>query len=309
MRESAKLKYLNKTDEFPLWEFAGPTNIGGRIADIEFDPQNPNIIYAGAATGGVFKSTDTGANWFPVFDDQPILTIGDIGIDPSNPLIIYAGTGEPNGGHNNFNGGGIFKSTDGGETWNFAGLENTSSIGRIVIDPVNTSNVYVAAVGSYFGPNPERGIYKSTNGGQSWENVLFVSDSTGAIDIVVNPKNPEHILAAMWERVRRPNDSHLYGPSGGIFKSTNGGRDWKKLGPETGLPDPALETIGRIGLAHSRNFPDIIYSYYNDGTKYTGLYKSTNSGDNWIKIDPEQRSLKRGINVQLVFRTDKSGSC
>ena len=177
------------------WEFAGPTNVQGRVQDIEFDPLNPSTVYAAAATGGMFKSTDAGVSWTPIFDDQAILTMGDIAIDPVNSDIIYAGTGEPNGGHNNFPGAGIYKSTDAGLTWELKGLENTVSIGKVLIDPTNTQRVFVAAVGSYFAPNPERGVYRSTDGGDSWSKVLFVSDSTGAIDVILDPSNPSFMMA------------------------------------------------------------------------------------------------------------------
>ena len=169
------------------WEFIGPENVGGRVVDIEFNSSNPNIVYAGFATGGVFKSTDTGNSWFPIFDSLAVLTVGDIAIDPQNTDVIYVGTGEANGGHNNFPGGGVFKSTDAGLTWQFLGLEQTTSIGRVLVHPTNSNIVYLAAVGSYFAPNPERGVYKSTDAGATWNKSLFLNDSTGAIDIIMDP--------------------------------------------------------------------------------------------------------------------------
>ncbi len=267
-------------------EFAGPTNIGGRIIDIEFNPQDGNIVYAGAATGGVFKSTDAGVTWFPIFDEQAILTIGDIGIDPQNPDVIYVGTGEANGGHNNFAGGGIYKSTDGGVSWTFLGLEKTVSIGRIVVDPFNPQRVFVAAVGSYFGPNPERGVYRSTDGGQTWEQKLFVSDSTGAIDIILDPLN-SRLMAAMWERVRPPEfGTHLFGPTSGIYRSNDGGDTWALLGPGSGLPDSNNRNIGRIGLTIHKANPNIVYALYNDGSNYVGFFKTTDFGNTWTNADP-----------------------
>ncbi|MBK8944144.1 MAG: T9SS type A sorting domain-containing protein [Ignavibacteriae bacterium] len=286
LREEQRLKKKNNLE----WEFVGPTNIGGRVVDIEFNPQNPNIVYAAAATGGVFKSEDMGINWFPIFDDQPCLSIGDIGIDPQNPNVIYVGTGEANGGHNNFPGVGIFKSIDAGETWNFIGLDSSVSIGRILVDPNNSQKIWVAAVGSYFTPNSQRGIFLSEDGGVNWEKSLFVSDSTGAIDLVINPINSDEIFAAMWERVRRPvfiSNTHLYGPTSGIYKTINGGKTWGKFGTENGLPNEANENIGRIGLSISLSNPQIIYATFSDGNFLTGIYKSIDSGENWIKTNSD----------------------
>ncbi|NOR86876.1 MAG: T9SS type A sorting domain-containing protein, partial [Bacteroidales bacterium] len=268
-------------------EFAGPSNIGGRISDIEFNPNDPNIVYAGAATGGVFKSIDMGNTWTAIFDDQANLNIGDIGIDPNNSDIIYVGTGEANGGHNNFPGGGIYKSVDAGENWEFIGLENTVSTGRVVVDPSNSDRIFVAAEGSYFTPNPERGVYRSEDGGSSWENVLFVSDSTGAIDIIIDPNNPDRLIAAMWERVRRPSGSHLYGPTSGMYRSLDGGDSWDYIEASAGLPNPQNENIGRIGIALCADQPDIVYAMYTDGSYYRGLFKSDDFGSSWTNADPD----------------------
>jgi photosystem II stability/assembly factor-like uncharacterized protein len=287
VKEMKRTQQLNRSSLANIpWEFAGPINIGGRVVDIEFNPVDPNIVYAASATGGIFKSTDMGLTWFPVFDEQNVLPIGDICVDPVNPDIVYVGTGEANGGHNNFVGGGVFKSADAGNTWQFLGLEKTVSIGRILVDPLDNNNVYLAAVGSYFGPNDERGVYKSTNGGVSWFKSLFVSDTTGAIDIIMDPTNPSFLMAAMWERVRRPNDSHLYGSSSGIYRTTNAGNSWDLLGPANGLPNSSAQDIGRIGLAISQSNPSISYALYTDGYTYLGLYKTTNYGNSWFNADP-----------------------
>ncbi|MFZ1292485.1 MAG: T9SS type A sorting domain-containing protein [Melioribacteraceae bacterium] len=283
LKEKQKLNKNNLLQSLE-WEFVGPSNIGGRVVDIEFNPQNPNIVYAASATGGVFKSTDTGENWLPIFDEQPCLSIGDIGIDPNNPNIIYVGTGEANGGHNNFPGVGIFKSINAGETWNFIGLDSSISIGRIIVDPNNSQKILVAAVGSYFKPNSQRGIFVSEHAGLNWKKSLFVSDSTGAIDLVINPNNSNEIYAAMWERVRRPvfiSNTHLFGPTSGIYKTIDGGKNWTKLGTQNELPNGLIENIGRIGLSISPSNPQIIYATFNDGDFLTGIYKSSDSGQNW----------------------------
>ena len=269
------------------WEFIGPVNVGGRVVDIEFNPTNPSVVYAGFATGGVFKSTDMGNSWFPIFDDQAVLSVGDIAIDPQNTDVVYVGTGEANGGHNNFPGGGVFKSIDGGLTWQFLGLEQTTSIGRVLVHPTNSNIVYLAAIGSYFSPNPERGVYKSTDAGATWNKSLFISDSTGAIDIIMDPTNPNRMMAAMWERVRRPTSSHLYGPSSGTYKTIDGGDSWQLIPSSSGLPNSNSQNVGRIGLAISQNNPEIVYALYTDGYDIISLYKSTDFGDSWTDVDPD----------------------
>ncbi|MEL6822069.1 MAG: FlgD immunoglobulin-like domain containing protein, partial [Calditrichota bacterium] len=272
------------------WEFAGPTNVQGRVNDIEFNPINPDIVYTIPNTGGVFKSTDAGATWFPVFDEQSILTTGDIAIDPVNPDVVYIGTGDPNGGSRNFPGAGIYKSTDAGATWQLTGLENTVSIGRVLVDPSNTQRVFVAAIGSYFAPNPERGVYRSNDGGATWDNVLFVSDTTGAIDLIMDQNDPDFLMAAMWERVRRPQSSQLFGPTGGIYTSTDGGDTWTEIDPvAAGLPNPETRNVGRIGLSMSASDPNIIYALYNDGRTLIGVYKTTDKGVTWTDADPNNQ--------------------
>lgn len=286
LKEGQRMRDVALRDNsLPAWEFAGPVNIGGRISDLEYAQSDPNIIYAGAATGGVFKSTNSGQTFFPVFDDQSVLPVGDIAVDPTDPAIVYVGTGEANGGHNNFSGAGVYKTTDGGSTWQMIGLQYSVSIGRILIDPLNRQKVYVAAAGSYFGPSPERGVYKSTDAGASWNRVLFVTDSTGAIDLTIDQSNPENLLAAMWQRTRYPNGGQLFGSTSGIFKSTNGGTNWTKLGPSNGLPNSSSVNTGRIGITTSPTNPDISYALFTNGTSYQGFYKTTNAGLNWTNAN------------------------
>jgi photosystem II stability/assembly factor-like uncharacterized protein len=288
LKQAQTARRLAKSSVTVSWQFAGPTNIGGRVSALAIDPKNPTIVYAGAATGGVFKSSDHGVTWNPIFDEQAVLPIGDIAIDPNNSNILYVGTGEANGGHNNFPGAGVFKSTDGGATWQLAGLEKTTSIGRIVIDPTNSNRVYVAAVGSYFGAGSDRGVYRSTNAGQTWERVLFVNDSTGAIDLVIDPKNPTTLFAAVWQRVRRHNRADLDGEASGIYRSRDGGTTWQRLGIANGLPGPA-SNIGRIGLALCASQPQNLYALYIIDNTYGGLYRSRDGGNSWTQADPNRR--------------------
>ncbi|MDP2365503.1 MAG: hypothetical protein Q8M94_17260, partial [Ignavibacteria bacterium] len=299
LQKESVVNRLNKGASAVQWQFAGPTNIGGRVVDLEFDPGNPGIIYAGFSTGGVFKSFDSGNTWLPIFDDQAVLTIGDIAIDPNNRNIIYVGTGEANGGHNNFPGGGVFKSTDAGITWNFLGLEGTTSIGRIVINPQNSNILYLASVGSYFAPNPERGIYKSTDAGLTWNHSLFISDTTGAIDIIIDPNNPDRLMAATWERVRRPNTSHLFGPSSGIYKTTDGGNNWNKI-TVAPLPNSNITNVGRIGLSIHKNNPNIVYALFTNGYNIISLYRSNDFGISWTDVDPDNE-LSSGTYFSWYF--------
>ena len=302
LQQAQRMRQLAKSSNLaPVWKFAGPTNIGGRISALAFNPKDAKIVYAGAATGGVFKSTDRGVSWRPIFDEQAVLPIGDVAVDPNNPNVLYAGTGEANGGHNNFSGAGVFKSTDAGATWNMSGLEATTAIGRVVIDPTSSNRVFVAAVGSYFGNGPERGVYRSTNAGGNWEKVLFVNDSTGAIDIVIDPQNPQKLFAATWERVRPPKfGTHLNGRSSGIYRSLNGGDTWQLLGAAQGLPAPR-NNVGRIGLAICATQPDHLYALYTintytleNGYTYDSLYRSKDGGNSWQRINTSN-SLNNGF--------------
>lgn len=300
MQQRFNDKLMKSGRDIPSWEFLGPVNIGGRVVDIEFDPQNSSIVYAAAATGGVLKSYDAGTSWSTVFDEQSVLTVGDLAIDPKNTKTIYCGTGEANGGHNNFPGGGIYKSTDGGASWQLKGLTNTASIGRVLVDPVNTQNVYVAAVGSYFSPNPERGIFKSTDGGETWQKSLFISDSTGAIDIVMHPDNPQYLIASVWERVRRPSSSHLFGGSSGLYRSLNGGQSWQKISSQV-LPDAKFQNVGRIGLAVTPASPGLVYALYSDGYEYLGLYRSDDFGLTWQDADADKEISAGTSNFSWYF--------
>lgn len=267
------------------WEFAGPLNIGGRLTDVEMHPSNLQTIYAAAASGGIFKSDNTGETWTPIFDNALSLSVGDIAIAPSDPQVIYAGTGEANcgGGSQTYDGVGIYKSSDGGNSWVHCGLESSRNIGRISIHPQHADIVYVAAMGNLFSNNSERGIYKTMDGGLTWQNVLFVSDSTGGIDLAIHPENPDTLYAAMWERIRRPNRRSYGGITSGIYRSYDGGLNWTEL--TNGLPSPG-NNVGRIGIDISKSSPANLYTIYADKTGYfEGVYKTSNGGDSWTQTN------------------------
>jgi photosystem II stability/assembly factor-like uncharacterized protein len=266
-----------------VWLEAGPTNIPGRITDLAVHPSNPNTIYAGAAAGGVFKSTDNGVSWIPVFDITGTPSIGALAVHPTEPQIIYVGTGEANSSGDSYPGTGMYKSTDGGSTWTHLGLDNSYHIGRIAINPRNPEIIYAAVCGKLFGTNPDRGVYKSTDGGVSWERKLFVSDSTSCIDVVLNPSSPDTVYAAMWERIRLAQRRKVGGLTSGIWRSTDGGGTWSHL--TTGLPASA-SNVGRIGISVSASSPNIVYAMYSDDPgDFMGVYKSTNHGANWARVN------------------------
>lgn len=267
------------------WELAGPTTVGGRITDVVMHPSDLETIYAATASGGVWKSADAGGYWTPISDDLPSLSIGDIAIDPFDKNTIYCGTGETNGGGGSvtYDGRGLFKSTDAGETWVSLGLENTGSIGRIEVDPESPQRIFVAAMGHLFENNPERGIYRSLNGGLTWDKTLFINDSTGVIDLAIHPSDPDTIFAVSWERTRRPNMRRYGGPGCGIWRSTDGGDTWTKL---SGNGFPASDNnLGRIGIAIAPTAPGTLYAICaKESGPYLGTFKSTNNGDTWTSV-------------------------
>ena len=272
------------------WTFVGPLNTGGRVTDVAISPDNDDHLYVATATGGIFRSYDRGANWIPVFDQEAKLSIGDIAIAPSNPQRIYAGTGEANGSATDgaYFGDGIYRSDDAGDTWTNAGLTESNHIGRIVVDPTNPDRVFAAATGQLYGKNIERGIYRTTNGGTNWEQVLFVTDSTAAIDVAMNVANTNIIYAAMWERTRKPWQRDYGGVTSAIHRSTDGGTTWTELGAANGLPAPNEQT-GRIGIAVSESDPSTVYARFTTNeitNEFNGLYKSTDNGDNWTLVTP-----------------------
>ena len=212
----------------PKWKLIGPSNIGGRITDIEMPRNNDSTIYAASASGGIFKSNNFGAAWLPIFDKQTALAIGDIEIDPNNDSIIYAGTGEPNtgGGSITYDGNGIYKSLDAGKTWKSIGLTTAGTIGKVAVAKTNSNIVYVAAVGNIYQKSSDRGLYKSVNGGTTWAKVLYISDSTSINDVAISPTDANTLYATAWERVSRPGLRVYGGITSNLYKSTDGGTQW-----------------------------------------------------------------------------------
>jgi photosystem II stability/assembly factor-like uncharacterized protein len=276
---AAALQGKSPTTSSSIWSLAGPTNIGGRFAAVQIDPVNPDIIYAGSASGGIWKSTDFGASWSIIFNEA--FSIGALRLDPDDPSTMYVGTGEANpGGVACYPGNGIWRTTDAGSTWSNLGLGQTGHIGKIVVDPVNTNRIYVAALGLYRGKTTERGVYRSTDHGNTWARVFYLNDTTGAIDIVIDPANPNNIIAAMWLRYRTPAKSDLQGGSTGLYRSTDGGDTWGVVA--SGFPSGAA-TLGRVSLAFAPSSPATVYALAASGAGWGGIYKSTNAGVNWTQ--------------------------
>src|SRR5258706_7537850 len=249
----------NATDKLKNLELReiGPAVMGGRIDDFAVVESNPNIVFVGVASGGVWKTTNNGTTWTPVFDKESVSTIGDIAIAPSDPSVVWVGTGEPNNRQSSSWGDGAYKSLDGGKTWQNMGLRATRHIGRIVIHPRNPDVLYVAALGHLWGPNAERGVYKTTDGGKTWAQVLKINDDTGVSDVAMDPQSPDILYAAAYERRRAPYGFNGGGSAGGIYQTTDGGGTWKKLGK--GLPyGNGGWGLGGTGLGICRQDPRII---------------------------------------------------
>jgi len=260
----------------------GPANMSGRIGAIDAVVSNPNIIYVGAATGGLWKSEDGGLTWMPVFDDQPVSSIGAIAINQSNPDIVWVGTGEAAPRNSVGVGRGVYLTIDGGKTWEFLGLEKTEKISKILLDPDDPDVAYVGAMGTTWGENPERGVYKTEDAGKTWKKVLFVDGKTGVADMAMDPQNPNKIMAAMWEHRRWPWFFKSGGPGSGLYITVNGGKTWKNLTDKDGLPKGEL---GRIGVAFSTNKPEIVYALVE--AEKSVLLRSSDGGFNWQVVNSQ----------------------
>ncbi len=285
----------------------GPANMGGRIDDFAVVESNTNIVYAATASGGVWKTVNSGISWKPVFDDQAVSSIGDVTVSQSEPDVVWVGTGEANNRQSSSWGNGVYKSGDGGKTWTHMGLRETAHIPRIVIHPANANIVYVAAQGKLWGPNEERGVFKTTDGGKTWTKVLYINPDTGVNDIAMDPLNPDTLYAAAYQRRRTAFGFNGGGPGSGIYRTTDGGLTWKKL--TNGLPKTEM---GRIGLDVYRKNPNVVYAVVE--SEEPGIYRSDDKGENWVKmsntnarpmyfsqvrVDPnnDQRIWEAGVNM------------
>lgn len=301
------------------WVPAGPVNIGGRVSALAVDPNDSDRIWLGAAEGGVFLSEDGGNLWTPAYPDQTALSIGAIATHPTNSDIVYVGTGEETGGGYSYDGEGVLRTLDGGSSWTNLGLAEVRRIGKLAIDPLDPDRVFVAAVGGLHNLDDHRGVYRSTDGGANWSKVLFLQNDTGAVDIAIDPLNPDRIFAAMWQRSRAGNQSYYGGAASGIHLSTDGGDSWNQL--TTGLPSGV--DVGRIGLAIAPSSPQTVYAVIirSSGSVF-GVYRSLDGGATWalasvpsgfstfgyyfgqIRVDPTDPDIVYTLDLTLQKSTN-----
>ncbi len=292
---------LAQTVDMKLMQDLKPRNIGpggmsGRVTAIDVVTSNPDIMFVGTASGGLWKSTSGGIKWEPIFDKEVTASIGAVAIQQSNPSVIWVGTGEGNP-RNSLNGGyGVYKSLDGGKSWKSMGLEKTRHIHRIKVDPTDPNTVYVGAIGSPWGEHAERGVYKTTNGGDTWEKILFVNNKTGVADMVMDPSNPNKLIVAMWEHKRDPWFFNSGGEGSGLYMTHDGGKTWKELNDEDGLPKGDL---GRIGVAIAPGKPNIVYALVE--AKKNALYKSEDGGFKWKKINDKSDIGNRPFYYSEIY--------
>jgi photosystem II stability/assembly factor-like uncharacterized protein len=337
MRESSPYKKLE-------WQHIGPTHMSGRVTDIAKPLDQPFTFYVTTASGGVWKTINEGTSWTPIFDDAPSAAWGAIAVDPSNSNTIWIGGGESNVFRSSMAGTGVYKSTDAGETWVHLGLGDTQHIARIVVHPTDSNIVYVAAGGHEYTPNQERGIFKTTNGGNTWKKVLYESELAAGNDLAIDPQNPDTIYASLWHRIRRPWNDPVPGPGGGIYKSTDAGVSWRRV--SKGLPP--RDTSGRIGLSLAASQPNVIYALIDnhevaraakedeldnydrpkkDVLKGAEVYRSDDRGESWslvsetspeleelfstygwvfgqIRVDPSDENTLYILGISLLKSTD-----
>ena len=277
------------------WRLIGPAR-GGRVLAVSGVRGQPEVYYFGSVNGGVWRTNDAGRTWNPIFDSQDIGSIGAIAVAPSNPQIIYVGTGEADMRSAISYGNGMYRSSDGGKTWTHIGLEDSRQIARVVVDPRDPEKVFVAALGHAYGPNAERGVFYSKDGGKKWKRVLFHDENTGAIDIAFEPGNPKNMFAALLQTRRPPWNVYApsKGPGAGLFRSKDGGEHWEQLSGH-GLPG---EGLGRMGIAFAPSNPRRVYLIAD--AKEGGLYRSDDGGENWRLASGDKRIWGRGWYFEEV---------
>jgi photosystem II stability/assembly factor-like uncharacterized protein len=337
MKEASPFKVLK-------WKEIGPYFMGGRIDDIEGYENNPYKFYIAAASGGLWVTENNGTTWKPIFDRESSITIGDIAVSQTDENLVWVGTGEQNSSRSSYAGTGVFKSTDAGKTWQNMGLTDSHHIGRVIIDPVDNNVVYAAVIGHLYTYNEERGLYKTTDGGKTWQRILYIGPGTGVIDVVMHPKNRDILFAAAWQRERKAWNFREGGKESAIYKTVDGGKNWKKVGG--GFPQH--DYIGRIGLDISRSNPDVVYAFLDNqepvdktkagkkvsdaneqllktNIKGAELYRSNDSGETWtqtntsglgllvftygyyfgqVRVSPDNEELVYLLGVPLVKSTD-----
>ncbi|CAN5805822.1 hypothetical protein BH11GEM1_BH11GEM1_17460 [soil metagenome] len=272
------------------WRMIGPFRASRTKAAVGI-PDQPNVFYIGAVDGGVWKTDDYGRTWNPIFDEQPSGSIGAIAVAPSNPDVVYVGSGEGLQRPDLSTGDGMYKSTDAGKSWTHLGLRDGQQIPQIVVDPRNENRLFVAVMGHPYGPNAERGLYRSTDGGASFQKVLYTDENTGAIDVVLDPVNPDIIYCALWESRQGPWENGAFsGPGSGLYKSIDGGVTWKRL--ERGLPTFAEDGLGRIGITVAPSLPSRLFATVNS-TKGDGLFRSDDAGESWYRATTDARVATR----------------
>ncbi|MGB8508968.1 MAG: hypothetical protein WCD76_11220 [Pyrinomonadaceae bacterium] len=269
------------------WRNLGPGNMSGRVADIESVAGNPNVVYVASASGGLWKTTNAGVTWQPVFERQGTISIGDIALEPGNPDVVWLGTGESAVRNSVSFGDGVYKSTDGGKTWQHTGLRDTEHISKILINPRNPDVAYVGALGHAFGANEERGVFMTTDGGRTWTKTLYVDNEHGVADMSIDPSNPNILYAVMWKFKRTPWTHTSGSEKGGLFKSIDGGRSWKKL--EGGLP----KLVGRMGVAVAQSNPNVVYAITE--AKEGTLWRSDDRGETWRNVSKQTSIVSRGF--------------
>ncbi|UCD24495.1 MAG: hypothetical protein JSW51_00830 [Gemmatimonadota bacterium] len=272
----------------------GPAGMSGRVSAVDVVERDPNIIYLGSATGGVWKSVDRGLTWKPIFDDQPVSSIGDVAVFQAAPDIVWVGTGEGNVRNSAGVGNGIYKSMDGGETWEHLGLERSERIHRVVLHPTDPAIAYLAVLGPTWSDGAERGVYKTTDGGKTWDRVLYVNERTGAADLIMDPGNPNKLFVALWEHRRWPWFFTSGGPGSGLYVTHDAGETWKQLTEEDGLPKGEL---GRSGIAIARNDPNVVYALVE--AEKSALLRSDDGGQSWRTVNDS-----RGINPRPFYYAD-----